>query len=199
MSLLLLRKIGGIEAARSLKDGTSGHGRRLLWTYVCHAFNVVDKQRLEVVGPDRLCAEWILKNGGGVRFTEEPHILHIHYNFLPPESKKLTVSEIDGKNSTIMAIGFDHLKNCHKVRKMVIDNCKYVDDEGLDKLGFINGSLKELTVSNCKNVSEVGLLQLKVLSSLEKLTLRMQLVKNIEATAAALGKALPNCEIVLVK
>lgn len=43
--------------------------RRPFFAYFRIAFNTVDKDRLATVGPDRLCAEWLLKNGGAVTFV----------------------------------------------------------------------------------------------------------------------------------
>uniref|UniRef100_T1GTS5 Uncharacterized protein n=1 Tax=Megaselia scalaris TaxID=36166 RepID=T1GTS5_MEGSC len=115
-----------------------------LWTYVAHAFNQVDHQRLECVGPDRLCAEWVLKNGGAVEFFEIKGFLK-DYNLLPPEEIQLSVKTIDASNSSIMKIGFEHLIGCRKLDKIILHNCKHLEDDGLYDFGtsVISHSMSE--------------------------------------------------------
>lgn len=173
--------------------------RRYLWQYVCQAFNRVDFHRLAEVGPDRMCAEWVLKNGGGVRFKESPTVLHSNYNTLPAENLKVRISEIDATKSTIMSIGFEHLRDCQHIKKIILDSCKYLDDEALNKLGHIEKSLEELKIDRCRNISQEGLLAMvKSVPHLKRLALGkdMPLLKNVDSTIVPeLKKQLPQCEI----
>ena len=82
---------------------------RNFFAYFRIAFNSVDEDRLKSVGPDRLCAEWLIKNGGIVRY--KGHSVPIEdYNHLPNNYQKLYLAEADATDSSIMAIGFDHFK-----------------------------------------------------------------------------------------
>lgn len=171
--------------------------QRFLWQYVCQAFNRVDRQRLQQVGPDRMCAEWILKNGGGVRFQSNP-VLHTDYNTLPGENQRLRVSEIDATKSTIMGIGLEHLKDCKSIRKVILDSCKYLDDEAVTKFSYIDQSLEELKIDRCRNISQEGLISLiKSVPHLKRLELGrdMPLLENIETVVPVLKNHLPDCEI----
>ena len=38
-------------------------------------FNQVDKDRIDQVGPDRACAEWLLKNGAAVKWHKSDKFL----------------------------------------------------------------------------------------------------------------------------
>ena len=176
-----------------------GPQRRYLWQYVCMAFNKVDYHRLKEVGPDRMCTEWVLKNGGAVRFLDNPSVLHKNYNSLPPEGRKISVSEIDATQSTIMSIGFEHLKDCKHIQKVILDSCKYLEDEAVAKLGYIDQSLKELKIDRCRNVTSEGLLEMvKSVPHLKRLELGrdMPLVKDVETRIVPeIKKILPECEI----
>lgn len=176
-------------------------GRRFLWQYVCQAFNRVDAHRLKEVGPDRMCAEWVLKNGGAVRFTDNPTILHKNYNTLPPENNKIKISEIDATTATIMSIGFEHLKNCQHIKKIILDNCKYLEDEAVSKLSYVDKSLDELQINRCRNISQAGLLELvSNVPHLKRLQVGrdMPLLKDIESSVIPeLKKHLPQCEITI--
>jgi hypothetical protein len=56
------------------------------WGWVNMIFNRVDRSRLKKVGAERLCTEWLLKNGAAVRFTTtQPGQIHTDYNSLPSD------------------------------------------------------------------------------------------------------------------
>lgn len=187
-----------IQILRAPVGGSVQH-KRFLWQYVCQAFNRVDVHRLKAVGPDRMCAEWVLKNGGGVRFRESPLVLHSNYNTLPAENNKIHVLEIDATKASIMSIGFEHLKDCSHIRKMILDNCKYLDDEAVSKLRYIDKTLVELKIDRCRNISQEGLLEMvKSVPHLKRLQLGRDmplLNSKIAALVPQLKKHLPDCEI----
>lgn len=56
----MLRLLGSTLAKHSgtRVDRDVGQQMRGFFAYLRVAFNQVDKQRLEEIGPDRLCAEW---------------------------------------------------------------------------------------------------------------------------------------------
>lgn len=169
---------------------------RNLWTYVARAFNLVDSARLQQVGPDRLCAEWVLKNSGAVAFTIAPGQYLRDYNALPPENIRLQVKEIDATDATIMKVGFDHLKGCKKVDKIILHRCKHLEDGGLEGLAYATEPLRHLEVINCPNLTDNCLMALKCLKNLEYLKIaNMQFVKNIQNVKSELSKALPNCKV----
>lgn len=147
-----------------------------------------------------MCTEWVLKNGGGVRFKENPTILHTNYNSLPSENNKVTITEVDGTKSTIMSIGFEHLKDCNYITKVILDSCKYLDDEGVTKLHYINKSLQSLAIDKCRNISRAGLLELvQSVPNIKRLQLGrdMPLIKDMDSVVAELKKQLPQCEITI--
>ncbi|XP_054737565.1 ATP synthase subunit s, mitochondrial [Anastrepha obliqua] len=172
------------------------HEPRQLWGYVAIAFNKVDNERLSKVGPDRLCAEWILKNGGGVGLVGMPNRVVKDYNSLPPESVKFNVQIVDATNASIMKIGFDHFAGCRHIDTVVLNNCKHLEDGGLEGLVHLKNTLKNLQVSGCYNLRDSCLDVIGELIALEQLRLfDLIYVKDLQGVATKLRKLLPNCKI----
>lgn len=81
---------------------------RSFWEYVNMMFNKPDPARILLVGPDRACAEWVLRNGGKVVWTDGKRLED--YNNLPSEDVPVPkLKEIDGSDSSISHYGFPHL------------------------------------------------------------------------------------------
>lgn len=72
----------------------------------CVAYYRVDVSRVEAVGPDRACAEWVLRLGGSVKFLNYEN-WSTDYNRLP--SGKVKLEAIDGSGCSITSNGLEHL------------------------------------------------------------------------------------------
>ncbi|XP_062716679.1 ATP synthase subunit s, mitochondrial-like [Aedes albopictus] len=195
LALQALRNIGPTVAGRARNSPTTVTTTRHFWGWINMMFNRVDTARLKVVGPDRLCAEWLLRNGARAKFVNVPHE-QVNYNLLPNESVPVLIEEFDGTDSGIMHIGFDHLKGLTRLRKIKLHNCVYLEDQALAKLHFVAHTLEELEVSNCKNITDFGLLTLRDLKKLKQLsTHNLPYVKNLQKVEEELRKSLPNCNL----
>lgn len=171
---------------------------RHFFGYFRIAFNTVDADRLQKVGPDRLCAEWLLKNGGAVSFAGKS--MHKDYNTLPNENHREHIQSVDATESTIMAIGFEHFRNCAKIDKIILHKCKHMENEALQQLILLKDTLKHLQVSECYNVMDSGLMSLGQLKNLDKLTIfGVPYVKDIKTVEAELRANLPNCQMDISK
>lgn len=171
---------------------------RPFFSYFRIAFNSVDADRLKVVGPDRLCAEWMLKNGGGIRYVGSEDSIITNYNSLPPTSNRNSIiGEIDGTDSSIMDIGFEHLKGCNHIKKVNLTRCKHIENESMQKLAaYLKDTLEDLSVIDCFNLETVGLLYLTELSKLKKLVVSgVPYIKDVQHVKEQLTSALPNCDI----
>ncbi|GLV31858.1 uncharacterized protein CBL_07618 [Carabus blaptoides fortunei] len=133
-------------------------------------FNRIDHQRVQEFGPDRVCAEWLLRNGGSVQWTGSPSYVK-DYNSLPREGSKFLIAKIDATGSSISHYGFLHLRGCEHIREIILDECSYLEDSALKQLSFVKNSLEHLEVSNCGNITDHGVLHLKDLSKLKTLQL----------------------------
>lgn len=158
-------------------------------------FNIVNEERLKKFGPDRTCAEWILRNGGSVRWAQSSKVLS-DYNELPPEGTKLSLEEVDASKTSIMQNGFAHFKGCKQLKKIILHRCGYVNDQALTDLQYLKSSLLYLQVSSCPTVTDTGLLSLKQLTKLEELLLfNLPGAKDIQKTIQVLKSSLSSCKV----
>lgn len=190
----------------------SHHFRRLAG-FITHAFNEVDYERLEQVGAERLCAEWILKNNGRVRLVDRtpsavpapptedanPSAFFVDYNHLPPESVPIQVQKIDATRASVTAAGFAHLRNCRHIDSIVLHECAQLSGDGLRRLRHVRDSLRFLQISACPGIGDAALLQLGELDGLQQLLcFRMAGVRDMASVRRHLVESLPpNCEIVM--
>lgn len=169
--------------------------RNLMWL-VHSAFNKVDTKRLGDVGPDRLCAEWVLKNGGTIRFADNPDCLISDYNCLPHESSPVILKEIDISHTHVTPLGLDHLRFCQNLDTIFIHNCPLMANQGISKLPVVKNSLQNLQISCCHRITDDGLHELVVLKNLSQLKLaRLTGLKNQDLLREKLQKSLPSCDI----
>lgn len=169
---------------------------RPFWHFVYYAFNRVDVQRLAEVGPDRCCAEWILRNGGAITLSDRPKSLITNYNSLSSTNaaNAFQLHTIVAEDIGLLSIGFDHLKGCDHLRCIKLIQCEHIQDDALAKLDFVKGSLRELEIRRCANIGERGLLQLGGLKELKQLTLaELRLVPELKDVEKLLRKELPRC------
>lgn len=170
---------------------------RRLWGWLNTIFNRVDESRIKDVGPDRACAEWLLRCGALVKWRNMESWTK-DYNSLPVSGGRLLkVEEIDATDSAIMHIGFPHFKGCKHIRRIVFHKASYLDDAGLEQLPLLKDSLEELQISSCGNVTEEGLRHLKQLKNLTYLLIYdLPEIKDKDAMCKELEEALPNCAVV---
>ncbi|SPP72808.1 ATP synthase subunit s, mitochondrial [Drosophila guanche] len=199
ISKTLTKGLQLFRISQCLPQASYPNGRNI-WGYVAVAFNQVDAERLAKVGPNRLCAEWIVKNGGGVRFVDNPTRLWKDYNSLPAETSKFSIKVVDATNASIMKIGLAHFKGCNSIDTVIFHNCKHLEDDGLEGLTHIKNSLERLQVSGCYNISDSGLGVISELKNLKQLLIfDMLFVKNMQQVALELKKHLPECDIKATK
>lgn len=190
-----LRNVAPLLSGTVRNSPAAVTNNRHFWGWINMMFNRVDTARLKEVGPDRLCAEWLLRNGARAKFVNVP-AEHVNYNLLPKENVPVLMEAFDGTDSGIMHIGFDHLIGLTRLRKVRLHNCVYLEDQALAKLRFVADTLEELEVSNCKNITDFGLLSLKDLKKLKQLsTHNLPYVKDLKKVEEELKKALPNCNM----
>ncbi|XP_063224949.1 ATP synthase subunit s, mitochondrial isoform X1 [Bacillus rossius redtenbacheri] len=133
--------------------------KRNLWNFLTIVWNRVDHSRVKEVGPDRACAEWLLRNGACVKWENDKEFLK-DYNLLPPEQVRRHIVAVDASEASISSIGFPYFKGCSRVGSVSLDKCPYIDDEALRRLHYLGASLRHLSVSRCGGVAEPGILSL---------------------------------------
>ncbi|XP_044751361.1 ATP synthase subunit s, mitochondrial-like [Coccinella septempunctata] len=171
--------------------------RRNLFHFITLSFNQVDEERRKMLGPDRVCAEWILKNGGSVRWLGDTEYI-TDYNLLPPERTKKYIEGMDATNSSISHHGFPHLKGCLNIREVILRNCSYIEDEAIAALEHLKGSLTHLIIEDCPNVTLKGLSHVLKQKRLKRLILRdfLYINKNeLEHFIQETSLIIPSCRI----
>ncbi|XP_063363010.1 ATP synthase subunit s, mitochondrial [Cydia amplana] len=168
---------------------------RCFWEYVNMMFNKPDAERIKRVGPDRACAEWVLRNGGTVEWVGGQKLAD--YNLLPANDQPVPrLAVIDATNSSISHYGFSHLIGCIKLYKIILHKSSYIEDRALKGLSHGKDSLTHLQVSDIADVSDAGLKNLKDCHNLQNLVLfDLNNVNNLEECKQYLASQLPNCKI----
>lgn len=180
---------------RSIVFSNTGSHTRPLFYWVRMMFNRIDEDRIKEVGPDRACAEWLLRNGAFVKWKDISEVL-TDYNALPKDGQQYYIEGVNANNAGICDIGFEHFKGCKYVKDIKIENCKYIDDNALSYLSILQDTLKNLEIIACRGVTDEGLLSLKVLKKLERLKIQgLTFVHKKDSTCKELSEALPNCKI----
>lgn len=169
---------------------------RHLWGWLNTIFNLVSEHRINEVGPDRACVEWLMRCGAVVKFIKRER-WQMDYNTLPTgDFRKDKIEMIDATDSAVMNIGFTHLKDCHHVRWIRLKNASYVDNEALAKLAYVKDSLEHLEVISCGNVTDKGLANLCNLTNLKYLKLYdLPYVKDRSGCLSRLQATLSSCTI----
>ncbi|XP_060537382.1 ATP synthase subunit s, mitochondrial [Cylas formicarius] len=169
--------------------------RRSLFKWVYLQFNALDEDRRKKLGADRTCAEWILRNGGKVKFVNRDEE-EADYNNLPEEDVQVRLQEINASGTSIMAEGFIHLEGCKSIDKLILHECQYLEDNALNELNFISNSLLFLQVSRCPNISDNGLLYLTHLKNLRHLIIfGLTYVRDKPKVLKTLQDELKQCQI----
>ncbi|KAL7306328.1 hypothetical protein TKK_0001755 [Trichogramma kaykai] len=169
---------------------------RHFFRWLTLVFNSIDQGRVEKLGPDRVCAEWLLRNGASVRWKGSDDFLR-DYNLLPKEDVKQYISAVDATSSSIHHCGFKHFNGCKYIEEIKLIDCLSIENDAMLSLAILKNSLKLLEVVNCKNITDEGLHHLSNLKNLTNLKLGgFPYVKNKNDVLNQLILSLPQCKII---
>lgn len=97
--------------------------KRSFYGWLNNIFNRVDQSRIDTVGPDRACAEWLLRCGASVKWVNSSKFIK-DYNSLPVGGGRgIKIEEVDATDSAIMEVGFPHFSGLTHFRKLTLNNC----------------------------------------------------------------------------
>ncbi|XP_049944075.1 ATP synthase subunit s, mitochondrial [Schistocerca serialis cubense] len=169
--------------------------KRTFYHWLNKIWNNVDTERIKAVGPDRACAEWLMKNGASIKWASEKDYV-TDYNKLAAAGEKQYIEEIDASHSSIMGYGFPYFEGCNHIKFIRLHKCHNIDDDALASLAILKHSLKHLEVSSCGNVTDKGITSLVALENLNTLILfNLPGVKDKEKTVNFLKAGLKSCMI----
>lgn len=164
-------------------------------SFMNYVFNMVSDKRRKEVGPDRACAEWLMRNGAYIRWIGHPDFVY-HYNLLPLDKKiegTFYIEEVKAdKNASITYFGFRHFDGCKHLSKLTFDNVKTIDDRAIRRLNYLQDTLKYLYIGDCKKVTAKSIPYLTELKNLKLLHLKNL---NIKEYTELEDKLPPDCKI----
>ncbi|XP_065682196.1 ATP synthase subunit s, mitochondrial isoform X2 [Hydra vulgaris] len=124
---------------------------RFFYSWLIEVFNSPNEERIKQFGPDRAAAEWIIRNGGKVKF--ESHITwSTSYSTLSNSCTKLVA--IDGSNIALTSNGLRHLKGLNYLTDLLLRKCHNITF--LDSLEEVSASLKHLDISYCESITDIS-------------------------------------------
>ncbi|KAI1309346.1 ATP synthase subunit s, mitochondrial [Halotydeus destructor] len=168
--------------------------KRPFWGWLNEVTNRVDPDRIKDVGPDRAAAEWLVRCGAGIRWSDSSRIEKDYNTLSGGRGRK--IAEVDGTESTIMSTGFPYLDNLTSLEKLVIKRNPYLDDSALGMLSLIKKSLNHLELVSIANVTDAGVKSLIQLENLKRLVLfDLPSVKSKDECLTVLKKGLPKTDI----
>jgi len=177
-----------------------GAPRRTFYRLLTSITNQPDRERIKELGPDRSCAEWLLRCGATLRW-KGAESWQKDFNTLPPggvaTQSKYRIEEVEAVEAGIMDVGFDHFDGCTEIKRVRLHHLPYFEDDTLSMLvDKLKGSLEHLELTSCGDITDRGLSHLTRLGLLKKLLLRdLPEVRNKPRCHAALKDALPQCTI----
>ncbi|XP_046837765.1 ATP synthase subunit s, mitochondrial [Vespa crabro] len=175
----------------------NGLTKRSLFYWLTVIFNSVDKRRIEEVGPDQACAEWLLKNGAYVKWKNSSEYL-TDYNVLIKQTGINYIQSVKAENSGITYVGFPYFDGCKHIEEVKLIRSRYICNRAMSLLSFLKESLTHLEVIECPSVTDEGLYKLKKLQKLKILKLEgMPYLKDPADVRKQLMESLPNTKIEL--
>lgn len=77
--------------------------------YALFLYDRYDRKRVQEVGPDRACAEWLLRCSGSVRFKNRNSIVSDYNAIASGTPEQCKIEEIRAIKACIISEGFEHL------------------------------------------------------------------------------------------
>ncbi|XP_055346833.1 ATP synthase subunit s, mitochondrial-like [Paramacrobiotus metropolitanus] len=169
----------------------------LFGSFLDGAWNKVDKKRIAEVGAEVAAAEWIMRCGGSVKWSNHAKWV-TDYNQLGMGSGPNTkIEAIDASNACINSDGFAYLEGLKDVRMVKFHKTAHIDNKALSLLAdYLGSGLVTLEVTSCGNVGDWGLKELARFKNLKELHLGdLPGVKNPAECVKHLKSQLPQCSI----
>ncbi|CAF3334062.1 unnamed protein product [Rotaria socialis] len=155
-----------------------------------------DRKRVQEIGPDRACAEWLVRCGGSVRFKNWG-TFSSHFNTIPAgASNQFKIEEIRAINASITSEGFAYLDGLSDLKKIHLEKCDQICDSSIARCNKVKDSLESIELIDLAQISENGLAYLAGLKNLKHIVLaRLSSIKHRDAILKLLTNELPRCTI----
>uniref|UniRef100_A0A915HUR0 ATP synthase subunit s, mitochondrial n=2 Tax=Romanomermis culicivorax TaxID=13658 RepID=A0A915HUR0_ROMCU len=151
------------------------------------------------MGPDRACAEWVIRCGGSIRWSRSDELSKEFKSICNKIPGKDYLTAIEATDACVNANGMKHLQNVGKLEYLKFDRCFELNNKALQYLSIAKDSLKQVEIYSCL-FSDAGLLHLKDLRKLRILKMGdLPNAVNIDETIEELKSCLPNCDVTYKK
>jgi len=204
----MLRSLLPLRSALLQQQHKNTRGFGVWSSWVITAFNRIDQNRLKLVGPDRLAAEWLLKNGAACELDIEGPTGQLwlnDYNRLPwlketnmgqKPSLAIRLLKVDGKGAELTDTGLQHLRNLPYLSDLKLNYCRFISDAAIEHI-VTNPVLERLELQGTQ-VTLNGVRQLTVLKRLQYLDVSQTQVQESDVAPLkdVFKQALPKCEVV---
>ncbi|CAF3300019.1 unnamed protein product [Rotaria socialis] len=169
---------------------------RQFWNSLNIVWNKYDRKRVQEIGPDRACAEWLVRCGGSVRFKNWG-TFSSHFNTIPAgASNQFKIEEIRAINASITSEGFAYLDGLSDLKKIHLEKCDQICDSSIARCNKVKDSLESIELIDLAQISENGLAYLAGLKNLKHIVLaRLSSIKHRDAILKLLTNELPRCTI----
>ncbi|CAF1070443.1 unnamed protein product [Adineta steineri] len=169
---------------------------RQFWTWLNIVWNRYDRKRVQEIGPDRACAEWLLRCGGSVRFKNSTSVT-ADYNAIPSgTSGQNKIEEIRAVKACITSDGFSYLDGLTALKKIHLEKCDQLPDSSISRLKQVKDTLESIALIDLVQISENGVGDLTDLKNLKQIDLaRLPNIKNREGIIKLLNNELPGCNV----
>ncbi|CAF3630913.1 unnamed protein product [Rotaria sp. Silwood1] len=180
----------------SLSSSSSLMIYRYFWNSLNIVWNKYDRKRVQEVGPDRACAEWLLRCSGSVRFKNWGTFIS-NYNAIPIGApSQFKIEEIRAVNACITSEGFAYLDGLTDLKKIHLEKCNQINDSSMARCNKVKDTLEYIALIDLVQISENGLAYLAGLTNLKHVILaRLPSVKHREVVLKLLQNELPRCTI----
>ncbi|UJR31520.1 hypothetical protein I4U23_019009 [Adineta vaga] len=192
---------------KTMKDMTSVLTRRLtshisltnnrqFFSWLNIVWNRYDQKRVQEIGPDRACAEWLLRCSGSVRF-KNCHSITADYNSIPTgASSQQKLEEIRAVKACITSDGFAYLKGLTDLKKVHLEKCDQVGDGTIVRLKQVKDTLESIALIDLPQITEDGVGNLTDLKNLKQIDLaRLPGIRNRDGIIKLLNNELPECTV----
>ena len=115
------------KCLRSSHLSSSIHYRQF-WNSLNVLSNKYDRKRVEELGPDRACAEWLLRCGGSIRYKNWGSFITNQKQIPTGTPGQFKIEEIRAIKSSITSEGFAYLSGLTDLKKIHLEKCDQIDD-----------------------------------------------------------------------
>ncbi|CAF0753746.1 unnamed protein product [Adineta ricciae] len=169
---------------------------RQFWNSINIIRNKYDRKRVQEIGADLACAEWLVRCGGSIRFQNWGSFISKSNQIPTSIPGQFRVEEIRAVNASVTSEGFAYLEGLQHLKTIHLEKCDQVGDSCLARCNRAKDTVESMTLVDLGQISENGLAYLAGMKKLKQINLaRLLNIKDRAAVIRLLTDELPQCMI----